>query len=250
MKKSLFLFSFLLLCIIGSAFLFFHSKFNISQIEVKNNNFIQKKALDKICSDYYTKNIFKTLLTQSLSKKLLSSFPYLASLKLKIILPDSIIIFLKEKEPFCTIVSPEKNLLISKDGTILNKETKDYTLPNLDDILIVHGINENLLTKTTIPFELQQKIKIISNALNKTFPNNTFNIEFTKLDLNDIQNGYDKIILFSNDILPIKIGNLENLNAKIKQLKDFLKSYDFNNGKNISYLDLRVNNRVIVKYEK
>jgi cell division septal protein FtsQ len=232
-----------------SSVAFFHPKLNLTSIEFKNNNFISEEELTESCSNYIEKNILYMWLTKTIQKTIHTNFPQIKSIQTKIYWPNKICFQIYEKQPFVSFFTEKKTILISKDGTILNNAAENYDIPNLNELIIFRGIPKTLFQKNTIAKPLLKKTIIINSTIKQYFPKSTFQIEFLRIDLNTQEYSQDKILLLSNDTLPIKLGTMENLPKKIKSLKDFLANYTPPAKKNLAYIDLRINNKVIVSYE-
>jgi cell division septal protein FtsQ len=249
-NKYIWIFILVLIVLSSISIFIFHPYFRIKQIAYNQQNYISNQNLNKHLNKYLEKNIFLTMFRNSIKKELLKTLHQIADISTSIKLPNTIKLKIKEKKPLVSFIAPQKTLLISQDGTILNNEIENVRIDNLDKIMIIRGIPLKYLQGIKITPLLLSKITTILNLLEKYFPNNSFQIEFLSFELDKKHQFQDRIIIWKNDTMPIKLGNLNNIENKMIRLKDFFKIYQQKNRKNIDYIDLRVSNKIIVNYEK
>lgn len=238
MKKIL-LIIFIVLLFIAIFFFLRDPKYIISDIYYFNNNFVPIKYLDQNFNSLKGKNFLIDWFSfNNHKKKFLQKFPEVESVKIYLKFPNTLKIFVKEKDPSFLIICKKKNFVISEDGFVLNFLNNQASITNLNKILIIKGLNSDIIKGNLLDANLLNEIKIISNYLKINFPLTSFQILFEN----------DQIVILKDDLVPIKIGSITNLNTKIINLKKILTFLPEAKQKNIMYLDLRIPDRVIIKY--
>ena len=121
--------------------LLMNNGFIIKNIEIKGANRLNKKYILKIINAYKHVNIFSLNLEKIHQD--IKKITWIKEGSVKIVYPDTIKIFLTEKEPIAILQNKDKNNLITKDGEIIfekNINNLKYSLP----IIIGKNANQNI----------------------------------------------------------------------------------------------------------
>ena len=129
-KKKIIKFILLAFIIIGIlTFLFISPVFNISEIDVKNNNKISSDTIESVSEIKKYKNIFLFSKSNSISK-ILESEPYVESVKIKRNFPNKVAIEVTERVPEVQIkVDDTTYAYINNQGYILEYSETKLDLP-------------------------------------------------------------------------------------------------------------------------
>ncbi|MFA5878797.1 MAG: hypothetical protein WC860_01335 [Candidatus Margulisiibacteriota bacterium] len=238
MKKIL-LIIFVILFIGALYFFLREPKFLISDIYYTNNNFIPNKVLEQNFVYLKEKNFLLAYFSfNKYKKRFLKRFPEVKGLTVSIKSPNILRINVQEKEPFVLLINKKKNIVVSDDGFVLNSLNNQASINNLSQILIIKGVGNNVIKENRLKIDLLTDIKYLSNSIRLNFPDDSFQILFDN----------SQIVILKNDSIPIKIGCLSNLEVKFANLKEFLTYLPYEKQKNISYIDLRIPDRIVLKY--
>jgi cell division septal protein FtsQ len=238
MKKILIviLLLFFLICL---GFFLKNEKFKIVSVEYKDNVFVQEEQLEDFFRVLKEQNIiYAGLYFQFLEKSFLRKIPKVKSLRLRLKFPDKLVLEITEKQPWVLFLTEDDNYFLAKDGTILGRSGNPTGLNNLDKLIIIRGVGSEYLQDIFVSQEWLTKITRIIENIRFYFSTINIQIEFRE---------EDNIVLLKDDTLPIKLGNMEKIEEKFRNLKWFFKySKDWQENK-IEYIDLRVVNKVVVK---
>ena len=229
-----------LLVVGGLIFFLRYPKLYVNEIIYENNYFVTDAKLQEVFEGFENKNIFSMYLYFNFwqNHRFLARYPKLSNIKLAIKWPQTLIVQVQEKKPYFLFLGRNHNYFLAKDGTILSrKDSLIKEADSLNKLVIIRGIKDSYFSGAALEKNFFKKIVNISENLQFYFEDIDLQIEF----ISD-----DEIVLLKNDILPIKIGKMKDIEKKFKNLKYFLKYYE----KDISfleYIDLRVINKVVVK---
>lgn len=238
-KKFFILFCFILV-LAGLIYFIQHPYFKLQKLEYQGQNFILKKSLQSVFAPLEKKNILVASLMFSHYKKIcLKQYPQIEKISFGIKYPHYFLIIIKEKKPEFLLITSQKQYFIAEDGTLLNLNYTPIALNNADHILIIKGLIPQFLEKTILQKELLKSLKSLKIYLATHLSDQKLQIKF---------HNPNNLILLKDDILPIKIGDTEDLDEKFQNLKHFFKYVPNIQSKNIQYIDLRMKNKVIVKY--
>lgn len=193
--------------------------FDIQQLIVSGNNFVSQDKISDTISFGTGKNIF--LFNKHEAKKKLLKNYFISDAKIKIVLPNTISVQIKERNPCCYIkFLNDSFVLIDNEGFVIEvAKACDKNFPLVDGINFDSFIvGKNLEVKNKDSFETAIKLAniIIKNKIEKIS---------VLIDISDI-NG---IHLYVKNI-DIIFGNITDCDQKISLLKSILDS-------NSDYLD-------------
>lgn len=241
MKKWIFIGCMIL---IGIGFILFlrSTTFQIQQLHYQGNRFVSQKSLDIYFTPLVKKNIlFGAMRFSSYKKKCIKQYAQISSIDFSMKFPNYFWIIIKEKQPAFLLITPDSQYFIANDGTLLNTDSSVGSVDNPDKIIIIKGLGLQLSDKTHIHPHLLKTILAVVLPLKKYLLEKNIQVEFKT---------NQEVVLLKDDLLPIKIGTTDALEQKFKNLKNFLKYVQIDPENPIQFIDLRLPNKVIVKYGK
>ncbi len=271
-KKPLFWFSFLFLIAVSTAlyFFIFFEKIQITDIKIFGNEKVSVEELKSIVSDKInrkilwktSKSIFLTRKSKIISE-VLNKFPEISEVKIEKGFPNTLILEIKEREPFAIFCSPdtedsEKCFFLDKNGIIFENITPDSFSSDKRDFLekkliirFSESKKEFSLGQEVVGKELLDSILQIQENLKDTFqidiqeavvslPSTTYNVVQGLPERLDIKTSENWQIYF----------NLESdINLQITKLNLLLKEeISPEKRENLEYIDVRFS-RAYYKYK-
>ncbi len=214
----------------------------IKKIQVKNNAFVTTRILtNRVSTQNYGDNILYYP-SAKVRKVLMDNIPQLRRVTIrKNIFTHTLTVKVKEKEPFVNIIFYPNYYVVSEEGILLNVDPSGnvYDLDQLLELPILTGIEESLLiNQKKLPLEYTQ---LLNRILRKFF--SFFGKETLKLD---VSSKHD-IVVMTDDIFDIKIGDIENIDEKLKVFKVLFKKLK-DKKDDILYIDVRYPAYPVVKY--
>ncbi len=231
-----------------------HSYLGIKHIQIRNHYFIPIELFRKECAPFFSKNGIWLWLFGQARRDLLRNIPQLSHVSISIDFPNTLIIRVKEKEPFISSFIEGKSYILSKEGAILNVTVDEafssshslYSIPapsepyldKLKHLIIIKGLPASSVSGHWIMPQLMRTILRVVDTVAHKLPNREFQIEFE---------GENDLTLLVNDALPVQIGDLTNIEYKMTILNAFLNYLEIEK-KTVDYIDLRVSNKIFVKF--
>ena len=223
--------------IVGIGTFIYHPIFLIQKVAIRSTNFINPDTIQKHVKPLLGKNIGSILFLNKFSNQLKKLHPPLQHVKFKVKLPNQIEVIVTEKTPWATFLSGKNNYVIAADGTILNRNSTQAQVSNINELIIIRGVENSEFQKQYISSELLQSSKVIIDNIQFYFPYENMQIDY--LDKH-------QIAIIKDDTLTIKIGNLDVLDLKFRNLKSYLKKYGHQTDQ-LEYIDLRIEDKIITK---
>ena len=189
--------------------LLMNNGFIIKNIEIKGANRLNKKYILKIINAYKHVNIFSLNLEKIHQD--IKKITWIKEGSVKIVYPDTIKIFLTEKEPIAILQNKDKNNLITKDGEIIfekNINNFKYSLP------IIIGKNANLNIYSILEI-LKINKDVADNIWSLTFVNERrwdihFNQGLTiRLPSKNVQQAWVKFVSLHENFNILNLGLTE-----------------------------------------
>jgi len=210
--------------------------FNIKSIEITGNINDSKAEINDIAKIDLGSNIFYD--TFSDSKKKIMENPYILNVKVKRVLPNRIIIEIKEKVAVFYGKVNSTYYIIDNKGSLLEKRSdiKDMNLVNLVGFNYEKFEVGNLIAK-----ENDRKLGIIvamSNIINDYKKTN----KNSKISLIDVSDVLDVKILYGN--MYIKFGTIEDLKNKFNKAINIITLPQYKNAK--GYVDVSFNGNPVI----
>lgn len=212
--------------------------FYVQDVTVKGCKFTPVEDVHVLLAPYYGHSIFIPLLTDSLSAKLRLTFPQCQAIKIRPASLNRLIVTVEEKKPWASFWVDGRTILVASDGSVLG--ASDADMSEYPELLIIRGFPDMYFQDKHIPEDFVVHIHDVLSRLKHFLPGASFQLQF--------QDRYNWIILYQ-DTLPIYIGTIKNLDDKFQRLQSFLGHYqNQNEAKPIEYIDLRADNKILVKY--
>ncbi|RAP33794.1 hypothetical protein DID77_02470 [Candidatus Marinamargulisbacteria bacterium SCGC AG-439-L15] len=237
MKRVFYTTTLLLISLLGLYSLMTHPFIKIQSITYSGNNYTSLPRLKKSTQPLVNKPIFCIFFLKTFKQDLYKQHPALKTFDIQAKSLTQIHIKITEKEGWVAFTGKDSTHIISKDGAVLNTFSENTEIPNIEKLIIVHGRPE-----------LHPHTHYISSELHKHLHTIVENIHFY-LPLEKIQINFqnkNNLLLIKNDILEIKIGTIDYLDLKFRNLNYFLEYYK-GDLSSLSYIDLRVEDRIIIK---
>ena len=223
----------IVLAVVSIFFAFSSSQNNakpISEVEVSfigdNNLFISKTKVDKLLiqNNDYIKCVSKDILDLKALENKLSSHDMIENSEVYISINGILKIDIKQRNPYARVIS-DSSFYIDNNGTKMPL-SDNYSAR----VLLVHGLNDE--SKINYVFKL---IKTIRDD------------EFLNLNVTDILiNKSDISLRFRNCNFEVLVGDLNNLETKIKNFKAFYqKAYRDKILNNYKKVNLQFNNQIV-----
>lgn len=156
-------------------------------------------------------------------------------------IPNNLEIKIKERKPFCVFIIDQKYLIADDEGYIINLDIdhKPINIPHASNLPVVLGLpKESIIDGKKISLQVIEAAKKSFNILSALLKNSRFEIEMKNPD---------NISIIIDDIFKIKIGNLENIDQKLKVISTLLKN-SLTKKHNIEYFDVRVIDSPAVRF--
>lgn len=221
----------------------------ISGIEVENASMLNPQDIISIAGIPLGDNIFFI----SLSKPRFNMERVIQLDKVEFIrqLPNKIIIKVYERQPFATAVIGDLTVVIDNAGVIIwQSRFKPLTGSRINLVPSISGVSELPVVKGLKKEQVFEDYKLdpqIAKAISETFtrlgefiPQSKMNLEMK--NINDIN-------LMIEDVITLKIGDLENIEKKVADFQSILKEIG---GKwnEIEYIDVRFPDYPAVKFRR
>lgn len=234
MKKKLspvFIFLSLIIAIYSIPFL------PLKQINIEGNNYISTETLNSNFTQYKNKHIIKLLMFNRLKKDIKNMFPEIKDITVSYQFPNRLKLSIREKDPWVVCLSEGQSWLIANDGTIIS--TDEAIINNNDELLFIKGLDPQYFTNKKMNAGVLDEIKKYHELLALYFSDTKLMIE---------SDTFNHIILILDDHIQVYLGEFIDSNKKLKDLKKFLSYIPKEKKDTISYIDLRVDKKVFVKY--
>lgn len=217
-----------------AAFLYTHSTFKITQLEVSGNYFLNNSIKESIRN----MNIFKINLKE-LSHRIIAEHPEILRAEVRRLLPDKVMIKLKHRLAFAQI-EPQgysyKTLFVDKEGFIL-KEVDPASFNTLPKIT---GINTELARiregKQSESIQLAKALLLLKEIVSF---GDRVDYEVIRIDVTS----YKNLSFFMNNGIEVKIG-AGNFKERINLLNRTLSELQIDSYQP-EYIDLRFGDPII-----
>lgn len=212
----------------------FNSKFcNIEEIIIKGNAYLSEDEIFYKSQIKLGENIFKLDLKKTVDS--LKQDPWIKDLEIKRIIPNKIIISLKERETAAIVYISEEYFILSKEGIALSKIDKlaGLSLPFISGI----KVTEIKIGDTIDEPEFRTALEIINSA-NVILPKEFYKIKILTSD--------DFLLFNVDDTLKVRINKPEEIISKGDLLREALGKV-VKEKLPVEYIDMRFKDSVIIK---
>ncbi|MBT5855070.1 FtsQ-type POTRA domain-containing protein [bacterium] len=227
----------LILIGVGAYTLITTPSFRIKSITIEGCNFIPSEEIYTHVESLKGQHSLVVLRSYKHEKEIKAQYPAIDKIDISLQFPNKLQVQIIEKKEWVSYLTNQANKIIAKDGTILNQYTNAPQVSGLDQMIIIRGIKDDALQGNSIDRTLLQKTERIVSNIRYYFPYKNIQIEF-------IDN--DHLILIKEDTLPIKLGKLEHIEDKFRNLMYFFRQYPEKENR-LDYIDLRIKDRIVVK---
>ena len=235
MSRRLFYLFFLFIFMIGFVF---HPRFSIQEINVSGYYFVPEQAIQHMSSPLIGKNIMSRFFAKRLLDRIQATYPEIESVSISMDWPSTIQLDINEKKPWAAFLGLQKTRLVSEDGTILTHYRQGELMPDQNGLMIIKGVDGTQFESRYIPDHLHMSISVLIHNLKDRFPGEFLQVE---------KQGDFEYILYKNDSLPVKLGDLDFLELKLNNLTNVL-SHFYDTIDSIEYIDLRLEDRIVLKF--
>lgn len=212
----------------------FSSKFcNIEEVVIKGNDYLSEDEIFYKSKIKLGENIFKLNLKKSIDS--LKQEPWIKDLEIKRIIPNKVIISLKEREAAAIVHINEEYFILCKEGIVLSKIDKlaGLSIPLISEIKIARVI----IGETIDEPEFRTALEIINSA-NVILPKEFYKVKILASD--------DFLLYNVDDTLKIRVNEPEEIINKGDLLREALGKI-VEEKLLVEYVDMRFKDSVIIK---
>ncbi|NQY74712.1 MAG: hypothetical protein HRT90_08115 [Candidatus Margulisbacteria bacterium] len=209
---------------------------SIHKITFRGAQFIERPSLISHFKTLSGKPLLYPWVARGFIRNSYIKFPQIKKITFGWKYPRQINVHITEKKASVMYFTKEYQYIVSEDGTILSK---DGHLGGFNSLPIISGIPEEAFRSFHISDSLRKKTSHIIENMSFYVDHHTLQMVFQP---------NNTLILLKDDVLPIKIGRLTNLDKKFKNLNQYYQS-GVAGEKFLQYIDLRITDKVVVKYE-
>lgn len=188
--------------------------FNITNIEVLNNNRVPSQTIISLAGIQTNQNIFRFITTKVGNQ--IKENAYIEDVKIKRVLPNKVQIEVMEREPKYSIPVLGEFAYISTQGYILEIAQNELSLP------IIYGLKtaeENIKIGNRISEEDLESLEIVLRIMNAINDSGLYE----RVTSIDISNKNDYSIYMQEDKKTIHLGDGSNLSNKMLYVKAILE---------------------------
>lgn len=223
---------FLVLVIIGACVgCMFTPIFNINTINVLDGEYVSKESILNRLDDVNGQNIWRVNISSF--EKSIKEIPYIRSVEIERVLPDTLNVFFKEREPYALVKHMESFVVMDKYGYVLEIK-KENDLP---DLAIIYGINaDEYIVGEKLGDIAGLKYENVTYLLETAYKNN-FDYDIYEINYTNTE---DLVIAVRDVDVDINFGEIDRnvITEKMSYLNGILKKLAGKKGN----LDISSNN--------
>lgn len=208
----------------------------IKEVQIQGNSLVSKEKVEQILNPYKGRNL---IFVVRIPLRLKQNFKQIESVKISFLKsPFKIGVKIVEKTPYVAFIRTKNNIVIAKDGTVLQVDADPQSqswvmmpmIKGMESLPIQNGKVIPRIVSEVVPLveAIQQKVSMNEG----------------RLEVNE----YGAWTLYIQDVLPVKIGSADDVSEKMLRLEKFLAYYREVSTENLKQVDLRIPKRVIVSY--
>jgi len=212
----------------------FNSKFcNVEEIVIKGNDYLGEDEIFYKSQIKLGENIFKLDLKKSIDS--LKQEPWIKELEIKRIIPNKIIISLREREAAAIVYIGEEYFILSKEGIVLSKTDKlvGLSLPLISGIKVTEAKIGDIIDEP----EFRTALEII-NSINVILPREFYKVKILSSD--------DFLLFNISDTLKVRVNKPEEIINKGDLLREALRKI-VKEKLPVEYIDMRFKDSAIIK---
>lgn len=221
-------------------FLFIQSSFfNCKEAIVAGNVWLDEEYILENANVPIGNNLF--YIDEKNIKSRLEVLPMVQEVRVEKRLPNTLYIYIKEREPASLVVAQEKFILVDIKGFYIQDVESIREFPNLP-----------LITGLTLEENLPYGQKIDNKALIAALEISEQIWDKSSIYFNEINvsSGENDILLYTNEGIMVKIGNSKNIHEKLAVFeKLYLKQREEGNLSQLEYIDISFAGLPVIKYK-
>jgi cell division septal protein FtsQ len=226
----------------GLAALLWSPLFYVDSVRVEGNHYASQDEINYYTAPFNGKNVFLVRFVYDVKTFLTNHLVEIQSADYHYAWPNKLTIKIIEKEPWISFLVDGKSVLVAKDGTLLSDGSRELTADFSADVWIVRGFPNSYFLDPKMPGDLISHIRKVITSIQAHYEHPSLQLDFR---------GEDDWALIQDDMLPIEIGSLEDLDQKFRALHSFFVYYDsLKRKKTLASIDLRVPGKLFVTYAK
>jgi len=219
------------------SFIFSSNFCNIEEVIIKGNDYLSKDEIFYKSGIQLGENIFKLDLKKSMDS--LRQEPWIKEVEIKRVIPNKIIIFLKERKAAAIVHIGEEYYFSTKEGIILSKSDKpeeEFVLPFLSG-LEIDGIKiGEIIDKPEFRLALEG-----INSAEVILPRRFCRVEILSPD--------DFMICNEDNTLKVRVNRPEVIISKENLLREALEKIE-REKLVVDYIDIRFKDSLVIKLKK
>lgn len=219
----------------------------LQNIQILGLQYTPSSEVESVLRPLYGRNALMVSVLGVANRRILSNLNKIETVSSDFHWPNGVTMRVTEKKPWLGFLGPEQTVVIAHDGTLL---TNGDVLPQDPQLMLVRGVTlEAVSNQKKVSPSLLQTLRAITIPIRRVFPRDECQIDITGLMLGPNGVTYQDVVLIKNDTLPIYLGTEEALPKKLRQLTAFFSYRATQPTPNaIAYIDVRLANRIVVKY--
>jgi cell division protein FtsQ len=218
-------------------FMFSSDFFSIREVIIKGNDYLSKDEIFCKSGIKLGENFFKLNLKKSINS--LKQESRIKEVEIKKIIPNKIVISLKERTEAAIIYAKERYFILSKEGMVLSKIDnieKEQSLPLILGLKIIKPKIGEIINKP----EFKKALEIINSA-NLILPQKYYIVKIL---------AFDDFLLYDKDkIVKIRVNKAEEIINKENLIREALEKIT-KEKLIIEYIDIRFKDDLIIKLKK
>jgi len=218
-------------------FMFSSEFFSIKEVLIKGNDYLSKDEIFYKSGIKLGENIFKLNLKKSINS--LKKEPRIKEVEIKKIIPNKIVISLKERTEAAIIYVKEGYFILSKEGIVLSKIDnieKKQSLPLIFGLKITKPKIGGTINKP----EFKKALEIINSA-NLILPKKYYIVKIL---------AFDDFLLYDKDkIIKIRVNKVEEIINKENLIREALEKIT-KEKLIVEYIDIRFKDDLVLKLKK
>lgn len=227
--------------------LWFAPYFAIQSLDWEGNQYIPDSLIRKVLVPYEGCSIFRAWVG-GFPRLLKHTFPQLDEVSVRAVFPNKVKISLKEREPWAIFVSDKRKIMVTVDGIVMSRKNDLTGLPGTDSLPVITGVPVECFSGAVVSPNLIQAVKTVVGLVKENIPSGSVQIGLDGVDALGGNFDFRSVVLTMPEGFEVKMGEVEGIEARFKQLHLFLVSFELSPEKPVSYIDMRVEGKVLVKY--
>lgn len=218
-------------------YIFSSNFFNIEEVIIKGNDYLSEDEIFSKSQIKLSVNIFKLDLKKSIDS--LKQEPWIREVEIKRVIPDKIIISLKERKAAAIVHIGEEYFSSTKEGIVLSKIDRsegEFNLPLVLGLEIDKIITGEIIEKP----EFRAALESI-NSIEVILPKKFCRVEILSPD--------DFMICNKEDTLKVRVNRPELIINKENLLREALDKIE-REKLLVEYIDIRFKNSLVIKLKK